>query len=356
MTESREAILVLGMHRSGTSAVARVLNLLGGAISEDLLPADAYNETGYWESEELMRVHQEIFLSYGHDWHHAHSLPPGWWLANGHQRYRDEILGILERDFGDIQLFVVKDPRVSLLVPLWLEVLERFDAKPRFVLALRSPLEVAASLGRAHGLSASRSHLLWLRYVLEGERWSRGFPRAIVIYDRLLEDWRSLMPATFEALRVDWPNSFEQRAMAVDEFLSPAHRHHSASSEDLDARADVPVWVKTTYRAMQGLVEGRTKESLAALDAVHQQLEAADAAFSAELADGLEFHRLGNESARLARELATARAEGEAVREDLEAARAEIEEMLSSRSWRLTAPRRRLRQGLWPAKRDDNDN
>src|SRR5581483_5443085 len=93
---------------------------------------------------------------------------------------------ILRSEYGDSTLFVVKDPRLCRLIPLWLAALERYGARPSFVITTRNPLEVAGSLRARNGFSATKSYLLWLRHLLDAERDSRGFPRVFTSYEQLL--------------------------------------------------------------------------------------------------------------------------------------------------------------------------
>jgi hypothetical protein len=58
----REALLVLGMHRSGTSAVAGLLVRLGAQPPKTLMEGDADNRKGYWESTALCAFHERLLL------------------------------------------------------------------------------------------------------------------------------------------------------------------------------------------------------------------------------------------------------------------------------------------------------
>jgi hypothetical protein len=64
----RRAILVAGMHRSGTSALTRMVNLLGAALPEDLLPASRGNELGHWEPAKIVELHDKMLESAHSGW------------------------------------------------------------------------------------------------------------------------------------------------------------------------------------------------------------------------------------------------------------------------------------------------
>ncbi|MFW6206976.1 MAG: hypothetical protein ACOC5J_03485, partial [Gemmatimonadota bacterium] len=76
-TNSR-AVLVLGPHRSGTSAVARVLNLLGTDLGANMLPPKFDNRHGYWEHQTVFELHERLLSKAGSAWHEYRPMPAGW--------------------------------------------------------------------------------------------------------------------------------------------------------------------------------------------------------------------------------------------------------------------------------------
>ena len=74
----RQAILVLGMHRSGTSALGGVVSMLGAAAPKTLLPANGGNPRGYWESLPLERANNDLLASAGSRWDDWRALNPQW--------------------------------------------------------------------------------------------------------------------------------------------------------------------------------------------------------------------------------------------------------------------------------------
>ena len=219
------AILVLGMHRSGTSALARVLNLRGADLGRELLAPKDDNEAGFWENSAILALHEKLLAQLGATWHDAGI--PGAWLDSepAHEFQRD--LGIVLREqFGDSRLLLVKDPRLSLLVPLWIDVLRAQGVQPAFVIMARDPAEVAASLARRDGFSAAKSNLLWLEHMHEAERATRGQTRVFVHYARLLTDWRQELARIEERLQLALPQVDMGTSRAIESFLKPQLRHH----------------------------------------------------------------------------------------------------------------------------------
>lgn len=65
-TAARRIVLfVLGQGRSGTSALARVLSLCGGALPADVRPADDHNPRGYWEPRATLVLNEKILRRHG---------------------------------------------------------------------------------------------------------------------------------------------------------------------------------------------------------------------------------------------------------------------------------------------------
>ena len=182
------ALLVLGMHRSGTSAVTRILSLLGADLPKTLMGPSPFNETGHWESQGLMEIHTRILLSAGSEWFDWRKFNPDWYRSPLAADFKQRLVAQLRKDYNGSRLFVVKDPRICRFVPLWLDVLAEFPASPAIVLPLRNPLEVSASLKRRDAMLSTKGLLLWLRHVLDAEASTRGLPRAIAPYDVLVKE------------------------------------------------------------------------------------------------------------------------------------------------------------------------
>ena len=191
---SRRAVVVVGSHRSGTSALARVLSLLGCDLPKHVLPPVAGdNELGYWEPATVVEAHDAFLKDIGSSWDDVAALPDGAFVSAGARELRQQLSLLVHEEYGTSSLFVVKDPRISRLLPVWLAVLAELQIAPAIVLAARNPLEVAASLRARHGFTTTKSLLLWLRHTLESEQHSRGRPRSFVMYDELLRNWQGVV-------------------------------------------------------------------------------------------------------------------------------------------------------------------
>lgn len=181
-------ILILGMHRSGTSALGGMLSRAGYTPPADLMAADAVNPSGYWESQGLFQRNDALLEQLGSRWDHPEQLPPGWEDSGAAIAWRQEVLDHLETVFAGSQAPLIKDPRLCVLLPGWLPWLESGCLQVEMLLTLRHPLEVASSLEKAQNLPSQEGLRLWLEHVLAAERLSRGWPRLLLRFDALIAD------------------------------------------------------------------------------------------------------------------------------------------------------------------------
>lgn len=214
------------MHRSGTSALTRIINLMGAAAPRTLLPATPENARGYWESATLCALNEEILNACGTSWH-APRQPRADMLGTARRRGLDARLrAAIRSEFGESDLIVLKDPRVSRLVPLYAQVLADLGYRIAPIIALRNPAEVVASAMKRDHFDLRTAQRLWLRYTLDAERATRR-PRAVVSYDALIADWRAAMAAVGRHLGIAWPSLSPAAAAEADGFICASLRHHA---------------------------------------------------------------------------------------------------------------------------------
>jgi hypothetical protein len=277
---------VLGMHRSGTSALTRVINLLGADLPSNLMPANLFNEGGFFESNDLMIVHEELLSSAGSNWEDWRAFNPDWYTSPAAADFKQRVLRVLQHDFAQSRLFVIKDPRICRFFPFWRDVLEGFGAAPAVAIPVRNPLEVMSSLRSRNGFPLAKTALMWLRHVIEAERMTRDLPRAIVTYDALLSDWPGVIASLGAGLGVSWPRRSAATEIEIERFLAAELRHHVAPPDALAARAEIVDWVKDAYAALVRL--SQTPEhhpSRARLDRVRAEFDKASSVFGVALAE-----------------------------------------------------------------------
>jgi hypothetical protein len=331
----RRGLLVLGMHRSGTSALTRILNLVGAQLPSRLLEPGFDNVTGYWESADLTALHDRVLESAGTRWEDFATLPASWHASDVAESFRQEILAVLQRDFVTSPLFVIKDPRICRLVPLWTSVLERFGVESAFLIAFRNPIEVAESLKVRDGFHPATSLLMWLRHVIDAERGSRGARRVLVSYEALLEDWRAVVQRVGRELGLEWPRLSHETDAAAEAFLEREMRHQRSTLDEVRHRPEVLDWARALYEALVAAEAGSSSNLSEVVDRIGAQLDVADRAFGPVIADlGVRIAQTHSSAEQARAALATAHAQSARLQADLE-------EIRGSTSWRLTEPLRK---------------
>jgi len=263
----RQAILVLGMHRSGTSALGGVLNALGAGAPKTLMATHRENPRGFFESAALYKAHDVLLISAGSCWHDWRPFDPQWTGSDIAGQHRQEIKALLVDEFGDAPLIFVKDPRICRFVPFTLSVLSELNIRPVVIIPLRNPLEVAASLRRHRNFALSKSLLLWLRHVLDAEYHSRQLPRYFLSYEKFLIDWRGDMDRAATKIGVKWPARSEVSEVKIEQFLTRDLRRERASTDEIRQHPEVPPIIRETYGLLTEIAErGEAPDLLDRLD------------------------------------------------------------------------------------------
>src|SRR6476646_896139 len=104
----RVCLLVVSMHRSGTSAVTGMLSRLGADLPKTLMPADASNPQGYGESLALMEFHNRLLASAGSNWHDFEPFNKEWLDSLVAESFAAELRDLVTTEFDGSRLIVVK--------------------------------------------------------------------------------------------------------------------------------------------------------------------------------------------------------------------------------------------------------
>jgi hypothetical protein len=223
----RPLIVVLGMHRSGTSLCANILAALGVDMAEAPGPSPA-NARGHWERSRLCDMHDEVFAMHGGAWTgagHNLALPDNWRTTPGLAGIETRIVEYMSRVLATAELAGFKDPRTARLLPLWNDLFDRLDVEPRFIFCVRNPSQVARSLEARDHSARAEGEYRWLMYNAHGLHGLGTRPVRIVPY----EDWFTKPLATAERL-ARWvypdrsPSSEALQALVAD-VLDPSLRH-----------------------------------------------------------------------------------------------------------------------------------
>lgn len=230
-------ILIPGMHRSGTSAISGVLNILGIYHGSKLMPEASDNSKGFYENQLLYEINKTMLQEMGSNWQDIFFTEEKLKLLNDTSKLEQ----LLQEEFRYSQYFTIKDPRLAYLFPVYGKALKNLDINLKVILPLRNPLEVAASLKARNGFSEEKSMLLWLHHFLLAERFSRGYPRVFTTFDQLVEDPECVVQMIDDHLGIDLTGIYADKKEQVKEFLTPRMKHHSIPGFNLSSRVPAEI-------------------------------------------------------------------------------------------------------------------
>lgn len=272
----RQVIFALGMGRSGTSAITRVLSLCGACLPEPLLGASESNLRGHWEPVDAININNAFLRRYAASWYDPTLRLQGETVFSAQEKetYIEEIRAFIERCHIGPPL-VIKEPRIAALAGFWFDACRRASITVKVVIPIRHPDQVAASLTARDGISPELANVLWLKYNFLAERSSRTLPRVFVDYPNFLGDWRKEIDRVARRLAVDLSGADEA---AIDGFLDPSLQRQRSCGKPSDSLGQT--WTSDTYMAL----------SAAARDEP-LNLQKIDATFSAFAASERTFRR-----------------------------------------------------------------
>jgi hypothetical protein len=369
-----QAVCVLGMHRSGTSMITRLLNLLGVDLGPDdqLMPAHEQNPKGFWENLPLVDLNEAILAQLGLQWDSVNLPPSGWESSRDLTDLRERARQLLQAQFAESPLWGWKDPRTCITLPFWQPLVSNL----KYVICLRNPLDVVESLRHRNGFSLEKSAAVWLNHVQASLVHTIGQPRWFVFYEDILSDWQGELNRLAHFLGIA-PTAIPNISEAAKEFVSSELQHHATSVLDTVNHPTLSFPVKAQFLALRLYVdslrpdapvavnEGSDRqdalayfgqwadqsaasqaaliEQAAELQHDHQQLQLEHEKLRTALTDQVvECERLTRYQQQVTNSLANAIGEKEAVlqtlaekEKSLDALNQSMTEITSSRAWTL---------------------
>jgi hypothetical protein len=234
LPSSRRAtvVCVLGMHRSGTSLIARMVNLLGVDFGpqERMLPPQPDNPKGFWEYIPFVMLNERILDRYGGRWQAPPDLPPRWWRGVRSLDLRLRARYYARQDFRHSRLWGWKDPRACLTLPFWRHLYPQMNV----VVCFRNPIDAAASLERREGIPLEQGLRLWELYSRGALEHSVGCPRVVVSYEEALAEPAEILA---RIARLILPEADGDRvapaAARLEEAVDGGGRHHATPASDV---------------------------------------------------------------------------------------------------------------------------
>lgn len=208
----RPVVVVMGMHRSGASVLARMLQLLGVDMADADDGAADKAEGGAWERPEIVAFNTRLLALVGRPLGHpAHALPfpPGWWAAPEVQAVKREAQAFLRQTLADrYGLWGFKDLRVTRLLPFWQQLFDELGLRPVWLWSVRDPAQSAASAVRARlAATAEIAEAMWFIYNAEAQKFVGEDAAAIIDYVRWAEAPGGVVEELLERLPLTWRGS-----------------------------------------------------------------------------------------------------------------------------------------------------
>ena len=369
-TGAGTALVVLGMHRSGTSAVTGALRLCGAWTGDEseLTSANPENPRGFWERRDVRRICDRLL----------HTAEADWWkvAAFGPASVPPEVLAEQRREFGRVvaslgahDAWVVKEPRLCLLLP----VLRDCIANPFCIHIFRNPLEVARSLQIRNGFGIAGGIALWEAYNRHALSASKDLPRVFVSHESLMLHPVETLDGLLDRLdALGATHLVRPDEAAVRQFVSASlYRYRATERETLEYLAPSQ---RALWRELRGNEIGDHRWSVPDSPVTQQylfDLESTEGALNrhrdaeSHLSTELRrrdrtigdrdatIRRMEDRETALRRELtgrdAAIESRDRAIRRlerRTDALNAEIRALLESSSWRVTAPLRALSLGI----------
>ena len=252
------------MHRSGTSSLTRLISLAGAMLPNTLLKSRAGNTKGHWESKKIVEANEAFLAKQGRTW-------DDWRQINFDEKqstkFVEQIKDIINEEYAGKSFIVLKDPRFCRYPHLVAKALATLGFTAKFVIISRSPIEVSQSLVIRNGFSEAQSNLLWLRYVLDAEHFTRDFDRTFLTFNQVLGDWNACLTTISNKMNITWPNSAQTIKKQADQFLDLSLKHHNKSELSTDVYDLKGSWFDTTFHALKKV--SKTQDSAT----VHEELD-----------------------------------------------------------------------------------
>ena len=243
----RECIIVLGMHRSGTSVLSGLVSLFGYELGYDVMAARADNPKGFFENNQVYQLNQRILIENGHSWD-TYNFSIDHVPTDKYMGYLRDAKNIIKKEYALFNQFFIKDPRICLLFPLWAEALASFNIQVKCVVVYRNPLEVAYSLKARNEFPLQKSFIIWSHHFFQAEKTSRDYKRIILSFNHEFSNINALLDKLSVFLEKEKDDTLVAKA---HEFYTPKLKNQNSSSQKLSF--NTPKYLSKLYEALPSI-------------------------------------------------------------------------------------------------------
>ncbi|WP_196137737.1 sulfotransferase family protein [Aliikangiella sp. G2MR2-5] len=261
-TRKSKVVLLIGMHRSGTSMLMAGLNSCGLEVGENLMGAGKGNPKGHWEDMDFVSLNNKVLSVLGLEWNSLGTIDEALWAKaefEGLILEGRELINSRLEEFASV--FSFKDPRTIRVLPFWLKVAETAEFELEFIFSFRNPVDVCRSLGKRNQAPYMLSQLLWLHHNLDYlEKLLDGRKNVTFVdfFDFCKSPEQELTRLS-KALNLD--ANAEQILKFSEEFYDPALVSYLADPYSISANESILSICFDTYRIFRLLARDRKPEN-----------------------------------------------------------------------------------------------
>lgn len=270
----RQLLCILGMHRSGTSAVTGFLHALGAMTGPDLLGAmDGVNAEGFWEDSRIVELNERLLAARSSRWQDYAALPRAATDLQEESATRSEAASYFAAHYRAAGTWVLKDPRLCRLLPFWLDIFHAAEVETCLVHVLRHPYAVAKSLHRRDRMPCEYGVLLWLVYTLEAMSHSGGQRSIVTLFDDFCDRPLELARLLEAQCGMAWSTDSAHWQRLATTTINNTLRHHDNELQYTPGLHDLMMFSVTVYETLARSAPGLPDAAdVAALNAKLQTL------------------------------------------------------------------------------------
>lgn len=265
--------------------MARALSLAGAALPKNLMAAAPSNPRGFWESQEIRDFNDEVLKAFDSEWDDFFAGRPQHYLSNFDRVFSQRATELLENIFGMEDFVVLKDPRINVLTAFWNRALRAAGFQPTYVIMVRHPMEVAASLRERDAFSTEKALLLWLDNMLAAERDTRGSLRVFVAYKDLLINSRRALDRIEAAAGHPLPRRTSANQNAIEQFLTSSLRNQNLGDAEIAGDSVLSALVAKVYAWFEAAAADAEQDNTAPLAEANEYLKSLSENLGPVLAD-----------------------------------------------------------------------
>ncbi len=182
-----EVIIVLGMHRSGTSVLSRSLNIFGFKHGNKSQEENYDNPKGFFEDSDIRELNDKILKKLNINWNLFFPTVRHSFSKNDFIEYTEEAVLLLQRKINLNPFFIIKDPRMCRLLFFWKNVFKILKIKTFYAFSIRDPINIALSLKKRNNFYPEQAFMLWFEHLLFAVNDTLEEQTVFIEYDKILD-------------------------------------------------------------------------------------------------------------------------------------------------------------------------